>query len=1128
MKNKRRKIKKRSLGCLLAALIFMNSVPSLLLAEEMNETTLTEPTEEVTAEIAEQNSAVPAVAPVDTQALPAELQSGPAAGQVQVAYKYEAKDAMGRAITDIPEEVLNTLPAAENVNEGTTVNPTDPTQKLFPKSTYQDRKGKWKFVNWDKESLTVSGDETQDVFIGTWIFTDLGFCKSPYLGNQYIGVDQHSRYKVGKFYIELEIDRLKGVNPPANEPFTTPKTYEITALLSDDKGDTRRGDDSTPGKVVATGTYMKDPDWSKWKTNRKPFTDHATEGGYLVDSYGKPVKLPMFDENGVGIQYSIQNLDPPFPNEVNPSTGEKGYDHHPRWLSSNATPSSNFNLPDPVTGEILANTYFFNGYQELVSSDFRSTWLTSLSEADRPDIRAIVPPSGPDEFTVYIPLLKKNYEDSPENFVRARTDGLNDTWLHNYTYDEDKEQFGLLDYYKDPDTGEEISDLRRKLPVALEGIDNEGFIEKDGHRFKSSITYDIYDGAFATFQEEYKVKFHTEGGKFSDGTTQDKTFAVLHGDALKTAEAQAIAKPTRPNYRFAGWRVGQEDPIQSFTGTAPVTQNMDLYAMWEKKPPVLTKDPKQDPDYRKVTFDPNEGAFGNSTEPVSYWVLKDLTLKAALQVADEQGHTIMTVPTASREEYDWLGWASAKDKKDAQYKADISDFTEPAGSTADLTFYAIYKEQVKSKVNYVFKAQDAAGKDLATLPAELQDLLPTDAKAYLLGTKVQPKAPAETKVDGTHAGRKGNWNFQGWSPEEITVAETGNTFTGTWKFTINQYKLTFHAEDGAFYDGEKTKTFDVLDGDKLKAAEVKRVEKPTRQYYNFKGWQIGTGHQAELFNFETPVTQNMEMYAVWEKKPMLLTKEPKQDPDYRKVTFDANGGGLDTGKTTLSYWILKDVSFEQVAAKLDQAGQPIMPIPTAKKQGYDWLGWADEKMKKAADYEIDMSDFRDAPDSTGDLTFYAVYKAKIYRLYFDYDGGKDSAGRTDFTLKAKMDEQVTIIPAPVREGYKFLYWKGSLYNPGDEYLVKGNHDFIAVWEKLPETTCSTSGPGAGSQSSQTEKPGATNRVSPTDAGGGATQQKAGAVSKTGLPRTGEHSFVAQALLLILAALTLVFMKKRRA
>ena len=45
---------------------------------------------------------------------------------------------------------------------------------------------------------------------------------------------------------------------------------------------------------------------------------------------------------------------------------------------------------------------------------------------------------------------------------------------------------------------------------------------------------------------------------------------------------------------------------------------------------------------------------------------------------------------------------------------------------------------------------------------------------------------------------------------------------------------------------------------------------------------------------------------------------------------------------------------------------------------------------------------------------------------------------------------ISILDAPTKEGFKFLYWKGSEYNPGDSYTVEGAHKFTAIWELVEE------------------------------------------------------------------------------
>ena len=73
---------------------------------------------------------------------------------------------------------------------------------------------------------------------------------------------------------------------------------------------------------------------------------------------------------------------------------------------------------------------------------------------------------------------------------------------------------------------------------------------------------------------------------------------------------------------------------------------------------------------------------------------------------------------------------------------------------------------------------------------------------------------------------------------------------------------------------------------------------------------------------------------------------------------------------------------------------------------------------------------------------------------FDGNGGTiytDSPdGKAIVRKFVRYREEIVILGAPEREGYKFLYWQdadGNRYNPGENYVVKDNHVFVAQWEE---------------------------------------------------------------------------------
>lgn len=69
-------------------------------------------------------------------------------------------------------------------------------------------------------------------------------------------------------------------------------------------------------------------------------------------------------------------------------------------------------------------------------------------------------------------------------------------------------------------------------------------------------------------------------------------------------------------------------------------------------------------------------------------------------------------------------------------------------------------------------------------------------------------------------------------------------------------------------------------------------------------------------------------------------------------------------------------------------------------------------------------------------------------LTFDLGGGLLNGSTEPVILKNKVGDEITIIDAPTKEGYEFLYWEGSQYLPGDKYVVVGNHKFTAKWKEV--------------------------------------------------------------------------------
>ena len=134
----------------------------------------------------------------------------------------------------------------------------------------------------------------------------------------------------------------------------------------------------------------------------------------------------------------------------------------------------------------------------------------------------------------------------------------------------------------------------------------------------------------------------------------------------------------------------------------------------------------------------------------------------------------------------------------------------------------------KYKVSYKFEST-TAGK---TLPAEVTNLLPTDANEYVDNDVVTATQPAKTGVTVA----SGKWVFKGYAANSQTVSGSNVEFVGKWEYVANKYKVKYE-----FYSGTAGKDLpksilrmlpsdsaEYVDGDEVvaKAPTAKTIETP--------------------------------------------------------------------------------------------------------------------------------------------------------------------------------------------------------------------------------------------------------------------------------------------------------------
>lgn len=388
-------------------------------------------------------------------------------------------------------------------------------------------------------------------------------------------------------------------------------------------------------------------------------------------------------------------------------------------------------------------------------------------------------------------------------------------------------------------TGYDFVEWTPALPDTMGDIGNNG----------ASITVEAVWEA-----KKYPVKLDANGGTLSDGNATFSKDDVAYDTVLSTVAP--VADPTRNGYKFLGWTAtGASGYV-----TIPEKQiegGINYTAAWEALG-------------NTISFDANGG---NS--------VADMSVKT--------GEKVTSVPTTTREGYDFQGWADETGKlvTDKDGKLLDANFTMPASNIKLTASWKIKSAEVK----YEFEGDIPAG---VTTPA---------AATYEYGTTVTvADAP---KAEG--------YTFSGWFNGTTPVAP-GSTFkmgedavslTGKWtKDEVKTYTVTFNAAGGQFSDGKTSWVYTLKEGDPIVAPDADDV---SRSGYAFSGWD----------SVVPPAmgTENLTFSAVWN------TVDTRKD-----LVADANGGQYSDGTTSKEY-------------KFNEGDKVAGNIAEPTRDGYEFAGW---------------------------------------------------------------------------------------------------------------------------------------------------------------------------------------------
>ena len=176
---------------------------------------------------------------------------------------------------------------------------------------------------------------------------------------------------------------------------------------------------------------------------------------------------------------------------------------------------------------------------------------------------------------------------------------------------------------------------------------------------------------------------------------------------------------------------------------------------------------------------------------------------------------------------------------------------------------------------------------------------------------------------------------------------------------------------------------------------IAKPSDPTRDHYGFNGWftrSVG----GDLFDFTTPITGDLTLFAQWEENEFL-------------VTFDVNGATIDKSVATTTY-IAKDASASEFATDLEGKMTYV---------GHDFKGWYSEKLDPDSDEDATAGKTPASLTITNATTLYAGWALHTYTVSFDlgYQGGTTPASQS-----VKYGKTATEPTLDDRENYLFGGW----------------------------------------------------------------------------------------------------------
>ncbi len=455
--------------------------------------------------------------------------------------------------------------------------------------------------------------------------------------------------------------------------------------------------------------------------------------------------------------------------------------------------------------------------------------------------------------------------------------------------------------------------------------------------------------------------------------TNDKLIATVDRDVVPTGEQFTIeAKSEDENLVFDRWEM---DPIITGYNTDNPNVNLEMNKLTLNMPNLENayelensyrlnviayfKERDKEPEKHTITFNTNGGSNIPPTE-----------------VEEGQKLTKPTDPT--REGYNFIGWYSDEGlTEEFDFNTEIIE---------NITLYAKWEEEPNEPIQEI----------LEITSVELIKEGKVISKGVIKGKNITLELPEgydESIIEGNHilkiTGTEGanlaqDRGFDG-PIEEWAAGNISNSIMAgqSKKFTIykddNSVDYTIEILAPVVptppVEDEYTITFNSNGGSSVNPQILKANEKayrpadPTKSDYKFIGWYEDSS-LTRVFDFNTPITKNITLFAKWEKSDSP-TPKPSEKKDARINKFSLAGipGVINHDRETIDIYLPFNIDLDYLVPDISYEGDEIYPS-ISKPQDFN----------RTVYYTITGRD----------------YNSKTYKVYVDMPRGRDRYDRQTY------------------------------------------------------------------------------------------------------------------------------------